>query len=104
LLGSEAHGGSQLDFPTAGGTIQKKQIHAGGLAIVEISGPVTVREAVWFVAAQWVLGAEDKAEVFGADQVFGDTMVCEPELLARTMDIFPRRSPHAPDRVWTRYL
>ena len=87
MLGSEAHGGPQLDFPTAGGTIQKKQIHASGLAIVEISGPVTVREAVWFGAAQWVLGAEDKAEVFGADQVFGDTMVCEPELLAGIMNV-----------------
>jgi len=85
-LGAEAYGGAQLDFPIAGGAIQKKQVRAGGFAVVKIGGPVTVREAVGFVASQRVVGAEDKAEVLGADQVFGDTMVCKPGLLAGIMN------------------
>ena len=36
---------------------------------------------------QRVVGAEDKTEVFGADQVFGDGVICEPEFLARIMDV-----------------
>ncbi len=87
MMGAEAYGGAPLDFPTAGGTIQKKEIRAGGLAVVEIGGPVTVREAVGFGAAQWVVGAEYKAEVLGADQVVCNTMVCKQELLARIMNI-----------------
>ena len=80
LLGTETYGGAELDFPTAGGAIQKEQVHAGGFAVVKIGGPVAVREAVGFGASQRGVGPEDKAEVLGADQVFGDTMVCEPEL------------------------
>jgi len=90
LLGAEAYGGAQLDFPTAGGAIQKKQVRAGGFAVVDLRlsiGPVTVCEAVGFGASQRVVGAEDKAEVLGADQVFGDPMVREPELLARIMHV-----------------
>jgi hypothetical protein len=36
---------------------------------------------------QWVVGAEDKAEVFCADQVFGDAEICEPEFRARIRDV-----------------
>jgi hypothetical protein len=85
LLGAEAYGGDQLDFPTAGGAIQKKQVCTCGFAVVEIGGPVTVR--VGFGASQRVVGAEDQAEVLGADQVFGDPMVREPELLARIVHV-----------------
>ncbi len=81
------YGGAQLDFPPAGGAIQKKQVRAGGFAVVKIGGQVTVREAVGFGASQRVVGPEDKAEVLGADQVFDDTMVCEPELLAGIMNV-----------------
>jgi len=87
LLGTETYGGAELDFPTAGGAIQKEKIRTSGFTLIEIGGPVTVREAVWLDAVQWVVGAEDKAEVLGADQVFGSTMVGEPELLVRIMDI-----------------
>ena len=87
MLSAEAHRGAELDFPTAGGAIQKEKIRTSGFTLIEIGGPVTVREAVWLGAVQWVVGAEDKAEVLGADQVFGSTMVGEPELLVRIMDI-----------------
>jgi len=87
LLCTESYGGSELDFPTAGVAIQEEKIRNSGFTVIEIGGLVTVREAVWLGAVQWVVGAEDKAEVLGADQVFGNTMVGEPELLTRIMDI-----------------
>ena len=87
LLCTESYGGSELDFPTAGVAIQEEKIRNSGFTVIEIGGLVTVREAVGFGASQRVVGPEDKAEVLGADQVFGDTMVCEPELLAGIMNV-----------------
>jgi hypothetical protein len=52
-----------VDFPTAGGSMQKKKICNSGLAMAEISSPVTVREAQWLAAAQRIVVTEDKAEV-----------------------------------------
>jgi hypothetical protein len=43
--------------------MQKKKICNSGLAMAEISSPVTVREAQWLAAAQRIVVTEDKAEV-----------------------------------------
>ena len=69
--------GLSLTFQAAGGAIQEEKIRNSGFTVIEIGGPVTVSESVWLGAVQWVVGAEDKAEVLGADQVFGNTMVGE---------------------------
>ena len=79
--------GLSLTFQAAGGAIQEEKIRTSGFTVIEIGGPVTVSESVWLGAVQWVVGAEDKAEVLGADQVFDNTMVGESELLTRIMDI-----------------
>ena len=46
LLGAETHSGDELDFPAAGCAIQEEKIRASGFAVIEIGGPIAVREAV----------------------------------------------------------